>query len=642
MRLGPKLVVFILPIILIAIVGLGRWTYLEAKQGLLVSNYRYMRLALDDVFIDQVKRRSDLVIKADMQGIAYFVEKYKSEARQDIQASSQRFQGDFFVFSPSDVSDIKGHNADCPLTDEQARVVMKDLKESEDMRFEGTLKGSTLLLCEARYFAEWDWVVGYTIPEKTTEQYLKPIYQATILAVFVVGLALTLLIGFLTRRFITNPIGILERSAQDIAAGNSRASILINSRDELGALARSLEDMVEEIQLRETDLTQSRAILLEAERLADLGAWNWDIQSDSWTCSDNWLRIHGLSNPNLSLHEVLKIAHPDDLQSISKAVSKSVEQGLPFSLEYRVIRPDTDEIVHIHKNGEVELDSFGNAVRLYGAAQNITRRKEMEQRLALAQKLESVGQLASGIAHEINTPLQYIGSNLKFMKGAFSELEEAFHVCKQGLQEYDDTKAAEAVSIVKEALELLQELKPASTESIDGVNQVSTIVQAMKRFAHPDVNSIRAIDLNETVKNTVAIAKNEWKYVSDVELDLAEDLPYISCNHGEINQVLLNLLVNASHAISQKVEGSPGKGRITISTQHHNNELVLSVKDTGCGIPEGIKNRIYDPFFTTKEIGKGTGQGLAIAYAIIEKHNGSINMDSTEGEGTTFTVRLPL
>jgi len=601
-----------------------------------------MRLALDDVFIEQIKRRSDLVIKADMQGISYFVEKYKSEARQDILASSQRVQGDFFIFSPSDVSAGNDHNADCPLTEEQARIVMESLKSSEDMRFEGALEGSTLLLCEARYFGEWDWVVGYTIPEHTTDQYLKPIYQATILAVIVVALSLTLLIGLLTRRFITNLIGVLERSAKEIAAGAPLSNVSIRSRDELGALARSLEDMVRGIQLRETDLTQSRAILLEAERLADLGAWDWDIQSDAWICSDNWLRIHGLSNPNLSLDEVLKVSHPDDLQLISMAISKAVEQGLPFSLEYRVVHPDTGKIVHIHKNGEVELDSSGKPVRLYGAAQNVTQRKKMEHRLALAQKLESVGQLASGIAHEINTPLQYMDGNLKFMKGAFSELEDAFQVCKQGLQECNDTKATEVISVVEEALNLLQDLKPAATESIDGVSQVSTIVQAMKRFAHPDVNSIRAIDLNETVNNTVTIAKNEWKYVADVELDLEDDLPYISCNPGEINQVLLNLLVNASHAISQKVQGSSEKGKIIISSYRENNELVMSIQDTGCGIPEDIKNRVYDPFFTTKEIGKGTGQGLAIVYSIIKKHNGSIELDSTEGQGTTFTVRLPL
>ncbi len=642
MRLGPKLIVFILPIILFAIVGLGGWTYLEAKQGLLFFNFRYMRLALDDVFLEQVKRRSDLVIKADMQGIKYFVEKYKNEARKDVLASSQRVQGDFFIFSPSDMSAGKEHNADCPLTDEQAKRVMESLKKSEDMRFEGTLEGPTLLLCEARYFREWDWVVGYAIPEKTTLQFLEPIYQATVLAVIVVAFILTLLIGILTRRFITNPIGLLERSAQKIAAGTSLTSIGVRSRDELGILARSLEEMMRDIQLRETDLTQNKAMLLEAERLADLGAWDWDIQSDAWICSDNWLRIHGLSNPNLSLDEVLEIAHPDDLQSISTAISKSVEQGLPFSLEYRVVRPDTGETVYIHKKSEVDTDASGKAVRLFGASQNITQRKKMEHRLALAQKLESVGHLASGIAHEINTPLQFMGMNLKFMKDSFSEIEEAFLICKQGLQGCDDTTMADAITVVEEALSLLQEIKPATLESIEGVTQVSKIVQAMKRFAHPDINSIKTTDINDLVNNTVTIARNEWKYVADVALNLKDDLPFISCNPGEINQVLLNLLVNAAHAISQKSEGSSKKGIITISTYLENNQLVLSVQDTGCGIPEGNKNRVYDPFFTTKEIGKGTGQGLSIVYSLIEKHRGSIELVSTEGEGTTFTVRLPM
>ncbi|MGL1861547.1 MAG: ATP-binding protein [Pseudodesulfovibrio sp.] len=261
----------------------------------------------------------------------------------------------------------------------------------------------------------------------------------------------------------------------------------------------------------------------------------------------------------------------------------------------------------------------------------------IERQLAMAHKLEAVGQLASGIAHEINTPLHYVGGNLDFLNKSFPELKEALKARKQIKLENSDAERVD-----ENTVELTQEWESALVDSIEGLNQISAIVQAMKRFSHPDLNNFRATDFNEIISNTMIVAKNEWKYVAEVELKFDSELPNISCNPGEMNQVVLILLVNAAQAIAMKNANTSEKGQITITTSQENKMLVFSVQDDGCGIPKEIIHRVYDHFFTTKEIGKGTGQGLSIANAMIEKHKGSIELDSEVGVGTTFTVRLPL
>jgi two-component system, NtrC family, sensor kinase len=189
---------------------------------------------------------------------------------------------------------------------------------------------------------------------------------------------------------------------------------------------------------------------------------------------------------------------------------------------------------------------------------------------------------------------------------------------------------------------LEQEILRAIGETLDGIDRVATIVSAMKRFAHPDTGEKTLVDLNEAIRTTLTVARNEIKYVADVELELG-DLPHVPCFPGDFNQVLLNLLVNSAHAIGDVVGTSGGRGRITIRTARADGAVFLSIGDTGGGIPDAIRSRVFDPFFTTKEVGKGTGQGLAIARSIVvDKHGGELTFMTEMGRGTTFTIRLPL
>lgn len=277
--------------------------------------------------------------------------------------------------------------------------------------------------------------------------------------------------------------------------------------------------------------------------------------------------------------------------------------------------------------------------------EEITQRLQLERELAQAQKLESIGQLAAGIAHEINTPTQYVGDNIHFLQDAFSDLQRL-------LQQYDALlDALSPAAQTREALDtliaeidlhyLLEEIPLAISQSLEGVQRIASIVAAMKEFSHPGGEDKVAVDINKALENTATVARNEWKYVAELELNLEPDLPLVACLPGEMNQVFLNLIVNAAHAIGELQREE--KGRIAITTRRDGEWVEICIRDTGCGISPEIQDRVFDPFFTTKGVGKGTGQGLSIAHnVVVSKHGGTISFTSDAGKGTTFTIRLPL
>lgn len=282
---------------------------------------------------------------------------------------------------------------------------------------------------------------------------------------------------------------------------------------------------------------------------------------------------------------------------------------------------------------------------------DISRRKQMETELQMAQKLEAVGQLAAGIAHEINTPAQYVGDNIRFIHEGFNDLAELLKQFNTLLTSISNNNVNEAqIKHINEKVEaadldyLLEELPLAITQSQDGITSISNIVRAMKEFSHPGSNDKDLTDINHIIENTITVTKNEWKYVAEIKLDLDENLPSVPCYAQNIGQVFMNLIVNASHAIADVVDSAKNEmGTISISTCKVDEELEIKISDTGKGIPEEIREKIFDPFFTTKDVGKGTGQGLAIARsAIIDKHSGTIKCLSESGKGTTFVIHLPL
>ena len=290
-----------------------------------------------------------------------------------------------------------------------------------------------------------------------------------------------------------------------------------------------------------------------------------------------------------------------------------------------------------------ELEQSNEALR-----RTMDERQRFEIELRLAQKLEAVGRLASGIAHEINTPVQFVSDSVEFVREAVQELLRLRDRHRLLLPQLAARPELQAVAAelaeadTRADLDYFSEQVPKALDrAINGLERVATLVRSMKQFASGESQKMAPADLNEAIASTLVIAPSEYKYVAELETDYGE-LPPVSCVISEINQVVLNLVINAAHAVADVVAGTGDRGRIKVSTRAENQGVVITISDTGSGVPAAIRDKIFDPFFTTKEVGRGTGQGLAMARSVIvEKHGGSISFETEEGRGTTFFIRLP-
>ena len=303
-------------------------------------------------------------------------------------------------------------------------------------------------------------------------------------------------------------------------------------------------------------------------------------------------------------------------------------------------------------------DEHGTIVGTFGLSTDITEQKRNEeQRAALelqlhqAQKLESIGRLAAGIAHEINTPTQYVSDNIHFIRKALGDLEHVL-AAYTGLVQWIRAQGPIATDLAallapaeKVRLDYLRrEIPVAISDAEEGLTRVTKIVRAMKNFSHPGQDTFTPVDLNQAIESTLTVSRNEWKYVAELVTDFDPQLPLIPCLPGEFNQVILNIVVNAAHAIADVVGFNTGKkGTISVSTRLDGNWVEIRIRDTGTGIPLHAQPHVFEQFYTTKQIGKGTGQGLALARAVIvDQHAGTLTFETQPAAGTTFIIRLPL
>ena len=282
-------------------------------------------------------------------------------------------------------------------------------------------------------------------------------------------------------------------------------------------------------------------------------------------------------------------------------------------------------------------------------ADDTTERDLALVHLASSQKAASLGDLASGIVHEINTPIQFVGDNLRFLDETFASLG-VLMAKYRALISTLDPRAPECEAVATAECDadidfLIEEAPTALRDALEGIRRVAEIVAAIKEFAHPASKERVPTDLNRALQTTITVARNEWKYVADLVTEFCPTLPAVPCLPGELNQAVLNLIVNAAHAIAERTEksGSNERGTIHVRSRHEADWAVIEVSDTGNGIPAAIRDRIFERFFTTKAAGKGTGQGLAILHStVVDAHHGTVTLESEEGRGTTFTLRIPL
>lgn len=498
-------------------------------------------------------------------------------------------------------------------------------------------------------------------------------------------------ISFFLSKTISRPLKSLAHAAAEITKGNLAQKIVVKSKDEVGLLSHTFYKMIENLEATLTKLEKSekaaRAII-DAASMAKIGIaviekngtqkgaikyanheianlTDYSIDSLLGTSINDIIHLKDAKN-FMELYDVGGAGISTNISQDAYRFFVTNNKGKKIPVEINVgttsfennnvlvcYIKDIREKLRAQRQLRKYSENLENMVmdRTKKLQQAIDDLKRTQSQLLNSEKLASIGQLAAGIAHEINTPIQYVGDNTRFLKDAYGDIFSLFNEYESLCGALTEGMPIEAyIQEVKKANDdrdiyyLTTEIPKAIDQSLEGVERVSVIVRSMKEFSHPGVKEKIAVDINHSIENTVTVAKNEWKYVANMELSLDTNMPQIPCFPGELNQVFLNMIINAAQATGEIVgDDSTKKGTIRISTLKDGDYAEIRISDTGPGIPDEIKSKIFDPFFTTKDVGKGTGQGLAIAHAVIsQKHGGDITFESNPGKGTTFIIRLPI
>ncbi len=468
--------------------------------------------------------------------------------------------------------------------------------------------------------------------------------------------------------FIPKPIDDLDQLIQVVEKALYKSGLMVMAKLNQEQLLKMVDEKTQELKREGEALHNSLKRQKIIERLLEHAKQEWERTADALS------EILGLVDKDYRIVRCNK--------TMAKAMGLRVQEAVGECCYERIHKTDSppDYCPHrlLMKDGKARIveaydenrkcyleinavpfkDKDGTVVGAVCITRDITKRKEAEKerdilnaQLLQAQKLEAVGQLAAGIAHEINTPTQYIGSNIDFFSDCFEDMRSMMDAFLPLLEEAKKTGLfPELVNRAEKAMEdadweyIEEEVISALSQAKEGIGKVTKIVRAMKEFSHPGSKDMKEADINRIIETIATISKNEWKYVSDLVTRLDPGLPPVQCLADELGQVILNMVVNAAHSIEERLGGNPEseKGLITVTTSMDEGLARVDISDTGAGIPKQIIDRIFDPFFTTKEVGKGSGQGLAIARnLIVEKHGGSIDVRTKVGEGTTFTIKIP-
>jgi signal transduction histidine kinase/HAMP domain-containing protein len=478
-----------------------------------------------------------------------------------------------------------------------------------------------------------------------------------------------LLLAARTSRRMSRRLASIVNGANRVASGDTTHPLIDDrANDEIGRLAQSFNIMVQEmnrlsceydqlaltekaqlgelVSARTQEVEQSREMFRLIAESTSAIPFTLDLSQGCFTyIGARAIAESGIPEPNWkapgALESIIpRLANPDVRERLDAC------RNGPFDFVSSLVRRGNRR-AEMRWTGSCEI--VANSKIFRGLMLDITEMRRLGREQAAAQKLESVGRMAAGVAHEINTPVQFVSDNVHFVRSSMTDLSTVIHAYRQlqlAVNSGADSVAAAALAAEAEKkadLDYILENMPQAVESsIDGLGRIATIVRSMKEFAHPDQALKTFGDLNHAICSTLVIAHNEYKYIADLETHYGE-VPLVQCHLGEINQVILNLLVNASHAIAERIGSGSERGKLTVTTRLDGDTVEISIADTGAGIPEEIRDRIFDPFFTTKEVGKGTGQGLALAHsAIVVKHGGTLRFESECGKGTTFFIRLPV
>lgn len=490
-----------------------------------------------------------------------------------------------------------------------------------------------------------------SVPSSELHAPSRQLFLINLYITVIVSVLAVLALFLLWRREISKPINELIQGINEFQGGKLRKPLKPQVRNEFITVAESFNTMVADIERSTVSISELREQQQNLQMILDsMNTGVLIVEMDEqqvMMVNAALLSILGISS--------LEEAGPDIIDNgrFVESLLTGLQENQIKEMKYTNSSGVAYDILRIVQRiflskTEVLLVTY---VDISEQKKSEKERQALENDLQSASRLKAIGTLAAGVAHEINTPIQYIGDNVRFFAESMTDILSMIATYKDLVTEVDkQQRCSQELESIREKedeidLAFLEEEIPLSLQqSINGIEQVARIVQAMKTFSHHGEERLGAYDLNEGVENTLVVSRNEWKMVAEVETELADSLPELQCFVGDINQVLLNLIVNAAHAIEEKnVSDSSVKGRIIIRTYKEDGFVCVSVSDTGIGMGADVKARIFDPFYTTKEVGKGSGQGLSLASSVvIEKHGGRLEVETEPGVGSTFIVKLPI
>jgi two-component system NtrC family sensor kinase len=423
----------------------------------------------------------------------------------------------------------------------------------------------------------------------------------------------------------------------------SVATAIPNEEGQIERLVIVNRDITERERAEETKHRSDQLFRSIAENSADLIAV---VDQSGHRIYNNpaYERLLGYTPEELKGTVSFQQIHPDDRPLVTRAAQQALKTGVGQIVEYRMQRKD-GTYVTLESHGSFIRDSHGEIEASVISARDISHRRMALQ----TEKLSAIGQLAAGIAHEINTPVQYVSDNIAFLSDTWNQLDAAMAFCLtpahvSATSDSDSSAAVTSTGPPEDWDWLRQQVPKAIAQSLEGIRRMSKILAAMRRFSHTGGGEREQVDLNEALDATLTIAQNQIKHIADVQTDFQPNLPRLECYADEMNQVFLNLIVNATHAIREaSTKQARERGKLTIRTRQIDNDVQIEIQDNGTGIPLSVCTRVFDPFFTTKQVGEGTGQGLTICHDIVvQKHHGNIWFDTELDRGTTFFIRIPI